>query len=396
MLSSNVRLLVSDQARAVELTILMPCLNEAETIGTCILKAKDYLARSNINGEILVADNGSSDGSIEIAERLGARVIRVPVRGYGTALRHGIEHAHGKFVIMGDSDDSYDFSELDPFVAKLREGNGLVMGNRFKGRIEPGAMPLLHRWLGNPVLSFLGRLFFKVHVGDFHCGLRGFDTQKVRNLNLQSTGMEFASEMVVRTQLAGIPITEVPTNLNKDGRSRSPHLRAWSDGWRHLRFLLMFSPRWLFFYPGLALLCIGILSSTLLLPGPMHITPTVVLDIHTLIVGGVVTLIGMQCISFAIVVRRYVAARYIVPTSRLVEHFFRIITLERVLLFALCLALVGCGGMIWCFTQWAAKDFGPLQYGIMMRVLTISIISIALALQLAFTAFLSAIIEIEV
>jgi glycosyltransferase involved in cell wall biosynthesis len=379
-----------------ELTILMPCLNEAETIATCVKKASSYLSKSNIRGEILVADNGSTDGSREIAQGLGARVVSICERGYGAALIGGIEAAKGRFVVMGDADDSYDFSHLDGFVAKLREGYDLVMGNRFEGGIEPGAMPALHRWLGNPLLSFIGRIFFKAQLGDFHCGLRGFNTGAVRNLRLRSRGMEFASEMVVRCRLARMRIAEVPTTLKKDGRSHPPHLRTWRDGWRHLRFLLIFAPRWLFFYPGLALLILGIAISILLLPGPVYITPNISLDIHTFLVSAVIVLIGMQCISFAVVVRRYAAARGLLPRSKVVERFLLPLTLERVLLVALFIGMLGLGGMIWCVAQWADAGFGPLQYGAMIRVLTVSITGIALALQLAFTAFLSAIIELEI
>jgi glycosyltransferase involved in cell wall biosynthesis len=374
----------------------MPCLNEAETIATCVKKASSYLSKSNIRGEILVADNGSTDGSREIAQGVGARVVSICERGYGAALIGGIEAAKGRFVIMGDADDSYDFSHLDGFVAKLREGYDLVMGNRFEGGIEPGAMPALHRWLGNPLLSFIGRIFFKAELGDFHCGLRGFNTGAVRNLKLRSRGMEFASEMVVRCRLARMRIAEVPTTLKKDGRSHPPHLRTWRDGWRHLRFLLIFSPRWLFFYPGLALLILGIAISILLLPGPVYITPNISLDIHTFLVSAVTVLIGMQCVSFAVVVRRYAAARGLLPRSKVVERFLVPLTLERVLLVALFIGMLGLGGMIWCVAQWVDAGFGPLQYGAMIRVLTLSITGIALALQLAFTAFLSAIIEVEI
>lgn len=379
-----------------ELTILMPCLNEAETIATCVKKASSYLSKSNIRGEILVADNGSTDGSREIAQGLGARVVSICERGYGAALIGGIGAARGRFVIIGDADASYDFSQLDGFVAKLREGYDLVMGNRFQGGIEPGAMPALHRWLGNPVLSFIGRIFFKAELGDFHCGLRGFNTSAIRNLKLRSRGMEFASEMVVRCRLARMRIAEVPTTLKKDGRSHPPHLRTWRDGWRHLRFLLIFAPRWLFFYPGLALLILGIAISILLLPGPVYITPNISLDIHTFLVSAVTVLIGMQCISFAVVVRRYAAARGLLPRSKVVERFLVPLTLERVLLVALFIGMLGLGGMIWCVAQWVDAGFGPLQYGTMIRVLTVSITGIALALQLAFTAFLSAIIEVEI
>jgi glycosyltransferase involved in cell wall biosynthesis len=381
---------------SLELTILMPCLNEAETIATCVKKAFIYLSRSGIPGEVLIADNGSTDGSQKIAKRLGARVVSISERGYGAALIGGIEAAKGRLVIMGDADDSYDFSQLDGFVAKLREGYDLVMGNRFQGGIEPGAMPALHRFLGNPLLSFIGRIFFGAEVGDFYCGLRGFNASAVRDLRLRSRGMEFASEMVVRCRLARMRIAEVPTTLKKDGRSHPSHLRTWRDGWRGLRFLLIFSPRWLFLYPGLALLILGITMSIVLIPGPVYITPSISLDLHTLLISAVTVLIGMQCVSFAVVVRRYAATHGLLPRSKVVERFLVPLTLERVLLVALIIGALGLGGMIWCVAHWVAADFGPLQYGAMMRVLTVSITAIALALQLAFTAFLSAIIEVEI
>jgi glycosyltransferase involved in cell wall biosynthesis len=378
---------------SIELTILIPCLNEAETLGTCIEKAKIFLARTGIRGEVLVADNGSTDESVSIANALGAHVVLVPGRGYGAALLGGIAAARGGYVIMGDADDSYDFSRLDGFVAKLREGYELVMGNRFTGGIAPGAMPVLHRWLGNPLLSLLGRAFFQAGVGDFHCGLRGFRTQAIRDLDLRSTGMEFASEMVVRGRLARLRITEVPTTLKKDGRSRAPHLHTWRDGWRHLRFLLIFAPRWLFLYPGLALLALGAIGSAALLPGPVYLTPSVSIGVHTLLVASISTLIGMQCISFAIIVRRYAAARGLLPASDIVNRYLVPLTLERVLFIALIIGLLGLGGTIWCVLRWADVGFGPLQYGALISVLTVSVTGIALALQLAFTAFLSAIIE---
>ncbi|MBV9569605.1 MAG: glycosyltransferase family 2 protein [Hyphomicrobiales bacterium] len=381
---------------APELTILMPCLNEAEALGTCIKKALAYLARSGVRGEVLIADNGSTDGSQEIAQNLGARVVAVAEKGYGAALIGGIAAARGQFIIMGDADDSYDFSQLDDFIGKLREGRALVVGNRFKGGIAPGAMPPLHRWLGNPILSFIGRIFFKAGIGDFHCGLRGFDARAIRDLNLRATGMEFASEMIVRARLWRLSIAEVPTTLQKDARSRPPHLRTWRDGWRHLRFLLMFAPRWLFFYPGLALLFAGTVLSILLLPGPVHVTPNVSLDVHTLLVAAVSTLIGVQCLSFAVIVRRYAASRGLLPVSDTVENLLLPLTLERVLITALCVGALGFVGIIWCVVQWAGAGFGPLQYGQMIRILAVSITAVAVALQLAFTAFLSAIIEIKI
>ena len=249
-----------DDGTSCELTVLMPCLNEVETLAACIGKALAYLRTQRVAGEVLLADNGSDDGSQAIARELGARVVDVPTKGYGAALLGGIAQARGRFVIMGDADDSYDFSQLDGFLARLRDGADLVIGNRFAGGIAPGAMPPLHRYLGNPVLSLIGRLFFGVGVGDFHCGLRGFRTDRVRALDLRTTGMEFASEMVVRSAVAGLRIDEVPCRLAPDGRSRKPHLKTWRDGWRHLKFLLIFSPRWLFLLPGGALTILGALG----------------------------------------------------------------------------------------------------------------------------------------
>lgn len=250
-----------------ELTILMPCLNESETLATCIMKAKAYLERSGVDGEVLIADNGSTDGSQEIARGLGARVVDVAQKGYGAALLGGIAAARGKYTIMGDADDSYDFSSLQVFVDKLRQGVDLVMGNRFKGGIAPGAMPPLHRYLGNPVLSWIGRLFFRISIGDFHCGLRGFNTEAIRHCDLKTTGMEFASEMVVKASLYGLSMAEVPTTLAKDGRSRPPHLRTWRDGWRHLCFLLTYAPHWLYMYPALALMGVAAGLAGTHLPG---------------------------------------------------------------------------------------------------------------------------------
>ncbi len=379
----------------VEITVLMPCLNEAETIGVCVDKAISFLRSHELSGEVLIADNGSTDGSQAIATSGGARVIAIPVRGYGAALQGGIADARGDFTIMGDADDSYDFMNLMPFIGALRGGADLVMGNRFRGGIGAGSMPFLHRYLGNPVLSFIGRLFFRLGVGDFHCGLRGFRTQRIRDLHLKAMGMEFASEMVVRASLAKLAITEVPTTLKKDGRSRPPHLRTWRDGWRHLRFLLMFSPRWLFFYPGVFLIGIGLLLSLVLLPGPFALTPLISLDIHSLVVGAMAILLGSQCVSFAAISRRYAAARGFLPFSANVQRFLSPITLERVLLTALPVGLLGLIGIAWCVLTWASVGFGPLQYGSLIRLLIVSMTAICVALQVALTAFLAEILEIE-
>jgi Glycosyl transferase family 2 len=377
----------------VELSIVMPCLNEAETLAVCIRKAKSFLETSGVSGEVVVADNGSTDGSREIAAAEGARMVPIAIRGYGAALIGGIAAARGRYVVMADADDSYDFLHLMPFLEKLRAGADLVMGNRFQGGVAPGAMPFLHKYLGNPVLSFLGRLFFRAKVGDFHCGLRGFNRERMLALDLRTTGMEFASEMVVRAALAGYAIVEVPTTLKKDGRTRPPHLNTWSDGWRHLRFLLLYSPRWLFVYPGLFLLAFGLVGTVLLLPGPVFIG-SVGIDIHTFIVACICILLGLQSISFAIVARRYGAVRGFLPASSAYKSALSAVTLERLLLVALVLLILGLIGLGWCVAIWASERFGVLQYASLLRALMLSLTAIAAAIQLAFTAFLAGIMDV--
>lgn len=378
----------------MELSIVMPCLNEAETLGTCVAKAKEFLEMSGIAGEIVVADNGSTDGSQQIASALGARVVPVPTRGYGAALIEGIKSAYGRFIIMGDSDDSYDFRNLHNYIVALRAGNDLVMGNRFRGGIAPGAMPPLHRYLGNPVLSFVGRLLFKAPTRDFHCGLRGFSRASILSLDLHTTGMEFASEMVVKAANSGLRITEVPTTLSPDGRSRPPHLRTWRDGWRHLRFLLVYSPRWLFFYPGLALMIVGVLGTVLLLPGPLVIAPGLSLDLHSFLVACAGIQLGLQSIVFAMLARRYATISGLLPHSPRYNGLFNWFSLENLLLAALALLLLGMGGVTWCVVAWGKSGFGSLASGQLLRALILSLTSISCAIQLAFSAFLGGIMEV--
>ena len=380
-------------ADSLELTILMPCLNEAETVSICVAKARSFLARTGIAGEVLIADNGSSDGSVALAERGGARVVAVAERGYGAALRAGIAAARGRFVIMGDADDSYDFSKLDQFVAKLRDGWDLVMGNRFAGGIAPGAMPVLHRYLGNPVLSLIGRLFFRARIGDFHCGLRGMRRDAILGLNLRTPGMEFASEMVVRAALARLAISQVPTTLAVDGRSRPPHLRTWHDGWRHLRFLLMFSPRWLFLYPGLALIVLGSIGTALLFFGRIMITAQFGLDEHTFLVSAIGILVGVQVVGFGVIARHFAAANGLLPRSQPLATFLSAVSLERGLMISLGIGCAGLAGLGWSLWQWARVDFGPLTAPVVLRVLTFSLVLIAIAVQMAFTFFLLGIID---
>ena len=381
--------------RPVELTILMPCLNEAETIQSCVSKAIKFLTESGISGEVLVADNGSTDGSQKMAEALGARVVSIADRGYGAALIGGIEAAAGRFVIMGDSDDSYDFSALDPFVAELRAGQQLVMGNRFKGGIKPGAMPALHRYLGNPLLSWIGRIFFSVPIGDFHCGLRGFSREAVRQLGLRNTGMEFASEMVVKSSLRGLKISEVPTTLSPDGRSRPPHLRTWRDGWRHLRFLLLHSPRWLFLYPGLFFIAIGLVAIASLWSGPVQLSPQVTVDIHSLLVACFAVIVGSQLVMFNAIARKYAMAVGFLPPATIFKRILSGLTLERIIQCGLLLFVIGLVGSLWAVYSWAATGFRPITYNGMMRLLVISLTAIVVAVQMVAGAFLSSIFEIR-
>lgn len=377
----------------MELTILMPCLNEAETLAICIAKARKFLSDFGVSGEVLIADNGSTDGSQSIAEREGARVVPVQTRGYGAALIGGINAARGRYVIMGDADDSYDFSNLMPLVERLRAGADIVMGNRFKGGIADGAMPFLHRYLGNPVLSWLGRLFFKIKIGDFHCGLRGFNRERILQIGLRTTGMEFASEMIVRAALLGFRIDEVPTTLSPDGRSRPPHLRTWRDGWRHLSFLLMYSPRWLFFYPGLLLLSTGVIGAAILLPGPVMIDE-IEFDIHSFIVACFLVLLGFQAISFSFVARRFAVSHRLIPPSLRYSPMLDRMTLERVLIVAGVFFLTGAVGFLWSVGQWASVSFGPLEYSSLLRVLILSMTTMAIGVQAAFIGFLSALTEV--
>jgi glycosyltransferase involved in cell wall biosynthesis len=349
-----------------ELTILMPCLDEAATVGRCVEKACGFLERAGIEGEVVVADNGSTDGSAALAQQAGARVVQVPERGYGAALAAGIAAARGRYVIMGDADDSYDFTRLESFVEKLRQGYPLVMGNRFGGGIRPGAMPPLHRYFGNPALSFLGRLFFGVRVRDFHCGLRGFDREAVRSLGLHNDGMEFASELVVKAALARWRIAEVPTTLSPDGRGRPPHLRSWRDGWRHLRFLLLFSPRWLFLYPGLFLLALGAALTLALYFAPLHVAGAG-LDIHTMLYAAAAALLGLQLCLFALFARVSSQNAGLLPRQPALERLLEAWTLERGLAIGLLLALAGFGWSAAAFWQWREAGFGALDPRVMMR-----------------------------
>jgi glycosyltransferase involved in cell wall biosynthesis len=371
----------------VLLTIVMPCLNEALTLGACIEQAQQMFRDSGIRGEIVVGDNGSTDGSQQIARDKGARVVDVPVRGYGAALLGGIAAARGRYVLMGDSDMSYDFGHAPRFVEALNAGNDVVMGNRFRGGIQPGAMPFLHRYLGNPVLTKLGQMFFGIgDVGDFHCGLRAFRKDAIDALQLSCTGMEFASEMVVKSALHGLKIAEVPTTLAPDGRDRPPHLRTWRDGWRHLRFLLCYSPRWAFLYPGLVCALIGVLLGLFVLPGPRHVGG-VVFDIHTLVYAGGLVLVGAQGVFFSVLSKVFAITQGLVPEPPAATRLFQKITLEHGVIIGLLLVAAGVLGSFAAIYGWVETGLGNYDPGRAMRVVVPSVVALALGAQTIFSSF---------
>ena len=378
-----------DDAAECELTILMPCLNEAETLATCIVKANESLKNLGINGEVLIADNGSTDGSQEIARSLGARVVQVERKGYGNALMRGIATARGKYVIMGDSDDSYDFTNLGPFVDKLRAGYDLVMGNRFLGGIQPGAMPNLHRYLGNPVLTAIGRLFFKSPSGDFHCGLRGFNRAAMLGLDLRTTGMEFASEMVVKSTLHNLRITEVPTTLQPDGRSRPPHLRSWRDGWKHLRFLMLYSPRWLFLYPGLLLMGVGLVVGLLLLQGPIFIGG-LGFDAQTLLYAAAAIVLGFQAIAFGVFTKVFAISEGLLPEDPKLSLTSIKLNLEKGLILGAVLIITGLVCSVYSVLTWKQSHFGILDPARTLRIIIPAITALIIGVQIVFSSlFLS-------
>ncbi len=372
----------------------MPCLNEVETLATCIEKARRAIETEGLAAEIIVADNGSTDGSQDLARELEVRVVEVARKGYGSALIGGIDAARGKYVIMGDADDSYDFSAIKPLVDRLREGYDLVMGNRFAGGIEPGAMVWSHRWVGNPMLTAISRLFFHTPVGDMHCGLRGFRKDAYERLHLQATGMEFASEMVIKASLQRMRITEVAVTLSPDGRSRPPHLRTWRDGWRHLRFMLLFSPRWLFLYPGLVLFAAGIALSVLLLPGPLRVGGAR-LDIHTLLVAGFLALLGYQLVLFAIFTKFFAIRVGFHPPHPALQKVFRYVTLEIGLVAGALMVLGGLLTLVITVASWSASGFGNLDPSTTMRQVITAVVLTALGTQTVFASFFMSILGIE-
>jgi glycosyltransferase involved in cell wall biosynthesis len=378
----------------VEVSIVMPCLNEAETLAMCIQKAQQAIKRGGLAAEIIVADNGSTDGSQVIARELGVRVVPVARKGYGSALIGGINAARGRFVIMGDADDSYDFTAIAPLIDKLREGYDLVVGNRFRGGIESGAMPWSHRWVGNPVLTLISRVFFHTPVGDAHCGLRGLRKDAYERMTLRATGMEFASEMVIKASLKQMRIAEVPVTLRPDGRTRPPHLRTWRDGWRHLRFMLLFSPRWLFLYPGLALFAAGMLISVALLPGQLRVFG-LNLDIHTLLVAGFLALIGYQLVLFAIFTKIFAIRAGFHPPYPPLEKVGRYVTLEVGLGAGALMALVGVVALVVAVASWSAAGFGTLNPSLTMREVIPAVVLLALGTQTIFASFFISILFID-
>ena len=379
---------------AIEVSVVLPCLNERETVGICVAKAMAALQSAGIHGEVLVADNGSTDGSIELAQSAGARVVNVAQRGYGNALRGGIQAARGVYVLMADSDDSYDFGHIPRFVEQLRSGSDLVMGNRFLGGIHRGAMPVLHRYLGNPVLTAIGRLFFHSPSRDFHCGIRAFRKDSYDRMDIRSTGMEFASEMVVKASLLRMNVSEVATTLSPDGRSHPPHLRTWHDGWRHLRFLLMYSPRWLFLYPGLASILVGLAACFWLMPGPRRIGD-VVFDVHTLAYAFGSMLVGFQLLAFAVFTKVFAITEGLLPEDPRLNRMFDYIKLETGLIVGGLFVLLGISGSLFALSTWAQSSFGPITSANILRIVLLSVFALVLGPQIIFSSFFLSILGLR-
>jgi hypothetical protein len=367
----------------VEVSVVIPCLDEARSVGVCVDKARAAFARAGLRGEVIVADNGSRDGSPEVARAHGARVVDVPRRGYGNALRAGIAAARGRFVVMGDADDSYDFGDVPRFVDKLREGHDVVMGNRFTGEIKRGAMPWHHRYVGNPLLSGLLNLFFRSGIGDAHCGMRAFTKALYDRLDLRTTGMEFASEFVIKAAKLGAHMTEVPITLWPDRRGRPPHLRSLNDGWRHLRFMLLYAPNWLFLAPGAALAAIGLTLVLWPLPGPRRVGG-VVIDVHTMIFGLVFTLLGSHIVMIGLFVKIFSYSERFDPEQRSLERALGRVTLEQGLVAGAVLAAVGAAGALWVFSQWASSGFGPLAE---VRAVIFWLLWLFLGVEIVFASF---------
>jgi glycosyltransferase involved in cell wall biosynthesis len=382
------------EPETIEVSVVMPCLNEAQTLATCIGKAQYAMRDANIAGEVIVADNGSSDDSVEIASRMGARVVNVRARGYGNALMGGIAVALGKYIVMGDADDSYDFGHIPRFVEQLRKGADIVMGNRFRGGIQKNAMPPLHRYFGNPLLTRIGRLFFHSPVGDFYCGLRGFRKDAYERMGLRTTGMEFATEMVVKATLLQLQIAEVPTTLSPDGRNRPPHLRTWRDGWRTLRFFLLYSPRWLFLYPGMALMLLGSLLGFWLLPASRSVGD-VTFDVHTLVYASAFVLLGFQSVAFAVFTKFFAISEGLLPQDPALDRLFRYITLEVGLAIGSLLTIAGLVTSAYGVGIWESKHFGALDYSHTMRLVIPAALMLTLGVQTIFASFFMSVLGLR-
>lgn len=379
----------------IELSIVMPCLNESETLATCLIKAKSYLEKNNVSGEVVIGDNGSTDGSQEIARSHGVRVVDVPLRGYGAAIHHATLASNGAYIIIGDSDDSYDFTALDPFLAELRSGKDLVMGNRFKGGIKPGAMPWKNRYIGNPILSGIGRLFFGCPAQDFHCGLRGFSRHAYDKLDMRTTGMEYASEMVIKASLIGLSIAEVPTTLSPDGRSRPPHLRPWRDGWRHLIFMLLYSPRWLFLIPGIFTLSAGSLFMGLIWLQPLHLG-SVVLDVDSLVFMAFAVAIGYQAILFAVFTKVFATNEGLLPKDPKFDRVFKYINLEVGVAVGVIVMTIGIIGSAFAVLEWSRRGFGELDPASMLRLVIPSGLFLFLGIQTVLSSFFLSMLGLKI
>lgn len=377
----------------IELSIVLPCLNEEKTVGICVTKARNFLARKGIVGEVIVADNGSADRSVEIAQEAGARAVHVPEKGYGSALRGGFAAARGRYILMADADDSYDLENLQPFIDKLRQGYDLVMGNRFKGGIAPKAMPWHHRYIGNPVLSFIGKLFFKTPANDFHCGIRAFTREAIERMNLQTSGMELASEIVIKASILGMKTCEVPTRLFPDGRDRPPHLRSFRDGWRHLRFLLLYSPAWLFLYPGLFLLVLGGLLAFLLFFGPVNLGFRYI-DFHTFIAAGSLFYLGLNMVSFAVITRVYAYQSGLLPNMPRLFRLFRYINLEKGLLAGSALVVAGLALLIWALAL--SDNFAQIGFDASVRLVFGGALALVSGAQVVFSSFVLSMLGMEI
>lgn len=376
---------------AVFVSVVMPCLNESETLAICINKAKNTMEKLGIEGEVIVADNGSTDGSVDIAESLGARVVHEPEKGYGNAYRAGIAAAQGEYIVIGDSDDSYDFNDIGRFIEPLKNGAEFVMGTRLKGEIERGAMPWLHRYIGNPILTGILNVMYHSGISDAHCGMRAFKREAYRKMNLQTTGMEFASEMVIKAAQLGLKTEEIPITLHQDGRSRPPHLRSFRDGWRHLRFMLIHSPTHLYFWPGSFLFILGMAAMLALLPGPVQIAGRIV-DLHVMVLGSLFAILGFQIVSMGVFARTFAVTHDFVPQDAMLQKGYKVFNLERGLVTGFIVFMTGFATDLYILIKWVSSNFGPLHK---VRLALVASTFIILGVQVIFSSFFLSMLGIE-